>query len=64
MSEVKKCPKCGGEMRRGKVRVGIPPGLGLLRAGCFFPDEIYPMYCENCGFLELYFEKEKKEKKE
>jgi predicted nucleic-acid-binding Zn-ribbon protein len=61
LSEVKKCPKCGGEMKRGRLQLGIPPGLGLLRVGNLFPDGIYPVYCENCGFVEFYFEVEKKE---
>ena len=62
MGEIRKCPKCSGAMKKGKVRLGVPGGLGLLRAGkTVFPDEIYPVYCENCGFIEFYSEKEKKE---
>jgi predicted nucleic-acid-binding Zn-ribbon protein len=49
MSEVKKCLKCGGEMKNAKI--------GDLRG-----DRALAFYCKNCGFIELY--KEMKGKKE
>jgi predicted nucleic-acid-binding Zn-ribbon protein len=61
MSEVKKCPKCNGEMERGKRLVSYG-GVTLAKKGDFFGDKITPFYCKNCGFIELY--KEMKEKKE
>ncbi|MDH5482284.1 MAG: hypothetical protein OEY22_05335 [Candidatus Bathyarchaeota archaeon] len=67
MSEVKKCPKCGGEMKKSRYLVGrIDPicdiglrvedgqwGLGIM---------VLPVYCLNCGFIEIY--KRMKKKKE
>jgi rubredoxin len=60
MSEIRKCPKCGGEMKKSRfiyaripsqfdapvrIKDGHPWGLG---------DEVVPYYCKNCGFVELY----------
>ena len=62
MSEVKKCPKCGGEMKKGK---GLAGGYGIIRfvkIGDLRGDMAFAFYCKNCGFIELY--KEMKEKKE
>lgn len=61
MSEVRKCPKCGGEMAPAKVRMGVPTGLSLVIPGKEIPDKIRPIYCTNCGYVEFY--KEMKEKK-
>lgn len=63
MSEVKKCPKCGGEMERGTLDVLLGMHIvskrgSKIRAG----DKVSPYYCMNCGYVELY--KEMKEKKE
>jgi len=56
MSEVKKCPKCGGEMK--KTELTRPPSLG----GFWKPKRIIPYVCQECGYIEIY--KEMKEKRE
>jgi len=55
-SEVKKCPKCGGEMVEGKRLVGYVR-ISLAKKGDVFGDNIIPFYCKNCGYIELYKEK-------
>lgn len=59
-SEVKKCPKCDGEMKQGS-RLASYGGVRFAKEGDFVGDVIIPFYCKNCGFIELY--KEMKEKK-
>jgi YgiT-type zinc finger domain-containing protein len=48
--EVSKCPKCGGEMISGEVTRDVR----ILKHGDLVGDNIYALYCRNCGFLELY----------
>jgi len=60
MSEVRKCPKCGGEMEKG--RIFTYGGISFAKKGDWFGDKIIPYYCKNCGYIEIY--KEMKEKKE
>jgi len=56
LSEVKKCPKCGGEMEKGEL---LPRStLG----GFWKPKRILPYVCKRCGYIELY--REMKEKKD
>ncbi len=57
MNEVKKCPKCGSEMKRedkltgyGFIAVKSAPKSSEGR------DKIVPFYCPNCGYVELYNE--------
>ncbi len=57
MSEVKKCPKCCGEMKSGRVR----GDFRILKRGDSFGDQAYAFYCRNCGFVELYKEQSTKE---
>jgi predicted nucleic-acid-binding Zn-ribbon protein len=48
MSEVKKCPKCGGEMEETEL---LPRStLG----GFWKPRIILPYVCRKCGYIELY----------
>jgi predicted nucleic-acid-binding Zn-ribbon protein len=56
MSEVKKCPKCGGEMEKGKDLKGYGSNITLRKSGDLRGDKIVPIYCTNCGFIELYVE--------
>jgi len=62
MSEggVKKCPKCSGEMEKGKYLYSYG-GVSFAKKGDFFGDKIVPFYCKNCGYIELYKEMRKKE---
>jgi ribosomal protein S27AE len=56
MSEVKKCPKCGGEMEIGYLR-DAPwwrRGKSLLAAG--FGPRIFAYRCKQCHYVELYTE--------
>ena len=54
MSEVKKCPKCGEEMEKGKDLKGYGMHILLRKSGDLLGDIIIPFYCKNCGFIELY----------
>jgi len=56
MSEVKKCPKCGGEMEKGDKLVGERGLLSVrfAKEGDALGDQIIPFYCKNCGFIEIY----------
>jgi predicted nucleic-acid-binding Zn-ribbon protein len=59
MSEGKKCPKCGGEMKRGSL---VSYGkVRVLKEGDLQGDGIQTYYCRNCGFVELYKEPSSKE---
>ena len=62
MSEVKKCPKCGGEMEQGKRIAGYGGGITFAKRGDLVGDKIIPFFCKNCGFIEIY--KEMKGKKD
>ena len=57
MSEVKKCPKCGGEMEWGTDLRGYGRYITLRKSGDWIGDKIIPLYCTNCGFIELYLKK-------
>ena len=56
MSQTKKCPKCGSEM----VPENYLSGYGtvrLVKFGDVRGDKVIPFYCKNCGYIELYNEK-------
>ena len=55
MSEVKKCPKCGGKMEEGR-RLYAASGVTFAKKGDMFGDRIIPYYCRNCGYIELFKE--------
>jgi predicted nucleic-acid-binding Zn-ribbon protein len=59
MSEVKKCPKCGGEMVEGEFLKNIPKVTSFPKKGRSW-DRVIPTYCKNCGFIEIYKEMKKK----
>jgi predicted nucleic-acid-binding Zn-ribbon protein len=57
MSEVKKCPECGGDMEKGYLR-DAPwwrQGESLLQLG--FGERIFAYRCKNCSYVEFYIEK-------
>jgi predicted nucleic-acid-binding Zn-ribbon protein len=62
MSEVMKCPKCGGEMEKGRFRVyPLRAYVGFDKSGGFWLPQIKPVVafrCQKCDFIELYGEKE------
>jgi len=64
MSEmgVRKCPKCGGEMVKGK---GLAGGWGFVRYSKMGDrlrgDKTISFHCKNCGYIEIY--KEMKEER-
>jgi predicted nucleic-acid-binding Zn-ribbon protein len=56
MTESKRCPKRGNEM----VRTDYLSGYGavrLVKFGDVRGDKVIPFYCKNCGYIELYNEK-------
>jgi predicted nucleic-acid-binding Zn-ribbon protein len=55
MSEDKKCPKCGGEMEKGK-RLYSYGSVTFTKKDGWLGDKIIPYYCKKCGFIELYKE--------
>jgi predicted Zn-ribbon and HTH transcriptional regulator len=59
MSEVKKCPKCRGEMIQSEFLKNLPKVLVLSREGRRSFDRVIPTYCKKCGFMELYKEAKK-----
>ena len=61
--EVKKCPKCDGEMEQGEFTPSHIPTHRFLKKGDLLGDEIIPFYCKNCGYLELYKEMKKRRNK-
>ena len=58
------CPKCGGQMERGGLRVEAPTVWGRVKETTIFGAKsvqiVAPLYtvdayrCEQCGYLELY----------
>ena len=64
--EVKKCPKCGGEMKVGKGLIARymlrDMVITFAKKDDWFGNSINSFYCKNCGYIELF--KEMKEKKE
>jgi len=57
-SEVKKCPKCDGEMKKG-FRLVSYTEITVAKEKQPVGDYIDALMCMNCGYIELY--KEKKE---
>jgi len=57
MSEVKKCPKCDGDMEKGYLPGAFSwsPGTSLWKLRQ--PRRIYGYGCKNCGYVEFYLEK-------
>ena len=60
MSEVKKCPKCSGEMVKGEFLKNLPKVIVFPKKGRRSFDRVIPTYCKKCGFMEIY--KEMREK--
>jgi predicted nucleic-acid-binding Zn-ribbon protein len=63
MSEVKKCPKCGGEMEKGDCLFGYVLSVKLQyfsKEKELLQDSVVPSYCKNCGYIELYRAKKAK----
>jgi len=56
MSEVKKCPKCNGEMVRGEFLKNLPKVVVFPMEGRRSFDKVIPIYCKKCGFMEIYKE--------
>jgi len=64
MNGVKKCPKCGGEMKEGYVRgtggtqmypVHFTDKISFWTAGNW--ESPCAVACKNCGYIELYIER-------
>ncbi|MCJ7560619.1 PF20097 family protein [Candidatus Bathyarchaeota archaeon] len=54
MSEVKKCPKCGGEMEIGHLSNGYYWRRGTSRWTMQFGERIFAHKCKHCGYVEFY----------
>jgi len=64
-SEVKKCPKCSGQMERRVLRVGgggyfveLSDSESVWKMGKH--DRINGFLCRECGFVELYKQMKKR----
>ena len=57
MNEVKKCPKCGGEMVKGEFLKNLPKVAISPKKLRKRYDTVIPTCCKNCGFIEMYREK-------
>jgi len=55
-NSVKKCPKCSGEMEKGRRITGYwAIAIRFTKKDDLFKgDMIIPFYCKNCGYIELY----------
>jgi predicted Zn-ribbon and HTH transcriptional regulator len=54
MSEIKKCPKCNGEMVRGEFLKNLPKVVVVPKEGRRSLDRVIPTYCRKCGFMEIH----------
>lgn len=54
MSEIKKCPKCGGEMEKGKRMFVYGGVFRLTKKGDVVGDRVTPFYRKDCGYIEFY----------
>jgi len=61
MSEVKRCPKCGGEMEVGHLRNAVYWTHGRSMRGLEWDGRVFGYKCRNCGYVEFYFENQRKE---
>jgi len=52
--EVKKCPKCGGVMEKGRRLQSYGPVRFWKKGDILLGDKMIPFYCKNCGYVELY----------
>jgi uncharacterized Zn finger protein len=57
MSEVKKCPKCSGEMEVGYLHNAPYWRHGRSILGLGWDGRVFAYKCKNCGYVEFYFEK-------
>ena len=60
MSEVKKCPKFGGEMEVGRLPGAFSWSAGKNLWRLEDSKRIFGYGCNECGYEECYLEKEKK----
>jgi predicted nucleic-acid-binding Zn-ribbon protein len=56
MYPVKICPKCGGPMEAADYLSGYG-AVRLVKFGDLRGDKVIPFFCKNCGYIELYNEK-------
>jgi len=61
MTENKTCPKCSGEMEEGYLPRAFSWSAGKSLWRIRKPRRIFGYGCRNCGYVEFYLEKEKKE---
>jgi predicted nucleic-acid-binding Zn-ribbon protein len=56
MNEVKKCPKCGGQMEIGHLDGTYNWNKGKTYIRLRHGPRIWGYACENCGYVEFYVE--------
>jgi len=56
MSDVKKCPKCGGEMEIGHLSSAYYWRHGKSMWTTEIGERVFAYKCKNCGYIELYKE--------
>jgi predicted Zn-ribbon and HTH transcriptional regulator len=56
VSEIKKCPKCNGEMVQGEFLKNLPKVVVAPKEGRRSLDRVIPTYCRKCGLMEIYKE--------
>jgi predicted nucleic-acid-binding Zn-ribbon protein len=56
MNEVRKCPKCGGEMEIGHLSQANYWRHGKDRWTFEIGKRVFAHKCKNCGYVELYVE--------
>jgi len=61
MTENKTCPKCGEEMEEGYLPGAFSWSAGKSLWRIRKPRRIFGYGYRNCGYVEFYLEKEKKE---
>jgi uncharacterized OB-fold protein len=57
-NEVKKCPKCSGEMEVGYLQNAPYWRRGRSRWSIGWDGRVFGYKCKNCGYIEFYFEEQ------
>jgi len=64
-SKIKKRLMCGGEMEEGRSLIATHAHFWEVlfsKKNDWYGDKIIPLYCKNCGYIELFKEMKRKNK--